>query len=950
MKLTLFKFFSALLICVSGMVNAQLFQHFNKSNGLQGNSIYRLYQDQEGFIWLNGPNGISRFDGNTFRHFNTRNGLPRNEIWNLLPDQKGKMWFFTKSNRLGYIKNDRVFSFPNPENIPFYPQQMYQSDTLTVFYSLNPSQPKYFYLEDNHWSVLSTPQKKGYFIDIHRKIFYRYQDHQFTVCDSTGKDLFSIPELKENFANEKRQLNDSLFVQVFENQILYLNTKRLSYKIFPLPESIQTGRVTLFENQIQISGEKQLYLFDLHFKLLKIFPSPQDTDAIFHFLDRDENLWVASLSKGLFFYPKMNESIQTYFGEQGIKDLLVFNKQVYLQTEGDGYFSLSTASAQPNRVLDYGEIGQMNLTHQGKGIAITNTREIYTRFADEKGNIRVKPKSGITILDFYKEKWYNVGLMNLEISEDLMQVNRTLSFDASQHIKATAQYLYSGGVDGLKIWREDDFVPFITKDSLHLKTITRLELLDDNNLLAGTENHGLYLINQTETKQLSDTGGETIKNLFAENKNRIWIVTSSCLIRLQSTNFWKETPKQDLFCRPFILLKDELNAVAVLDSTLFLATNKGLLSLPYKDIFNIPTSEFYLKSITFNQDELKKNPSYLYKSDNHLNVQLATLQFLPYQYHSYEYRLLPTQTEWQKIEGENITLSGFEPGNYKAEFRQLGDESGVLQYGFVITPRWWQSTWFYILLVVCVLAATILVVLTVVKNHYRRKEKRLEQLRMQTEHELHALRSQMNPHFIFNSLNAIQFYLNSKGPELSEKYLIDFSKLIRMIFEYSAKKTVTIAEEMRLLQSYLELEKMRFGDKLSYHLYCDASIDPQQWQIPSLLLQPIVENAVNHGIFHSPKLGIIHLKFIKKNANTLLITIEDNGLGIAKTQAIYHNSLNKHASKSTQILKNRIALLNQIGAYEIKHEITDLSNEGKNGTSVELNIAYLKNEIPHENS
>lgn len=943
MKFTLFKLLSVLLICVSSSVNAQLFHHFTKANGLQGNGVYRLYQDRKGFIWLNSPNGISRFDGSSFRHFNTRNGLPRNEIWNLLPDQKDRMWFFTKSNRLGFIQNDRVISFPNPENVPFYPQQMYQSDTLTAFYSRNPSNPKYFHFENNNWSVMTAPQKKGHFIDIRRKIFYRSKDNQFTVCDSTGKDLLSIPELKENLGNEKRQLNDSIFVNVFENQILYLNTKRLSYKIYSLPQPIQTGRVTLFENQIQVSSVKQLLVFDLRFNLVKTYPTPKNVDAIFHFLDRDKNLWVATMNDGLFFYPKMNGVIRTLFPGKSIKDVLVFNHQLYVHTAQDGYFSLSSETAQPKFVMDIGKIGQMNLSHQGKGLVITNNQKIYTHLPrEQKGNLKVKPTPELTVLNFHNGKWYNVGLKNLEISKDFTQVHRILNFDASQHLKATAQHLYSGGVDGLKIWQADDFVPFITQDSLHLKTITRLDLLNENNLLAGTENHGLYLINQAGTKQISDTGGETVKHIFTESKNRVWVVTSSCLFRLQSTDFWSATPKPDVFCHPFILFKDQLNAVAILDNTLFLATNKGLLSLPYNEIFNIPVSDFYLKSIAFNQEEINNNTSYLYKPENHLSVQLATLQFLPYEHVQYEYRLLPTQTEWQKIEGDNITLSGFEPGTYVAEFRQLGDIYNVLQCGFVITPRWWQSKWFYILLVVCVLASTTLIVLAVVKNHYRRKEKRLEQLRRQTEHELHALRSQMNPHFIFNSLNAIQFYLNSKGPELSEKYLIDFSKLIRMIFEYSAKKTVTIAEEMKLLHSYLELERMRFGDKLAFHLYCDSKIDPQQWKIPSLLLQPIVENAVNHGIFHSPNLGIIDIKFIKKNAQTIVITIEDNGLGVAKTQAIYKNSLNKHASKSTQILKNRIALLNQIGAFKILYEITDLSTEGKSGTSVHLEIAHFK--------
>ncbi|MDP2058937.1 MAG: histidine kinase, partial [Flavobacteriaceae bacterium] len=248
-----------------------------------------------------------------------------------------------------------------------------------------------------------------------------------------------------------------------------------------------------------------------------------------------------------------------------------------------------------------------------------------------------------------------------------------------------------------------------------------------------------------------------------------------------------------------------------------------------------------------------------------------------------------------------------------------------------------------IVLFLLILALTTAVVVAIVKNRYKQKEKRIDQLRMQTEHQLHALRSQMNPHFIFNSLNAIQFYLNSKGPELSEKYLIDFSKLIRIIFEFSDKKTVNLSEEITFLQLYLEVEKMRFGEKLSYHIHTDPKLNKEHLKIPSLLLQPIVENAVNHGIFHSPNLGFIKIKFIEKGSQSLEITIEDNGVGFAKTQSIYKNSLNKHPSKSTQILKNRIDLLNQTGQFYIEYSVQDLENKITSGTRVTLNISPSKN-------
>lgn len=944
MKINILSCFLTFVLGVMMPLQAQVYQHFTKENGLQGHSIYRVYQDSSGFIWLASPDGVSRFDGTSFIHFNAQNGLPNNDIWQLLPDNKNRIWYFTKAQQLGYIKNDKIFKFANQENIPFYPQHLYQSDTLVGFYSRNPSNPKYFYLADTLWKTLPTQKTWGHYLDLTRKYFYSYRNAHMLIVDSAGKQLLSIPDLEKDSEHDKRQVNDSIFINLYDDQILYVNTKRLDYKLFKLPKPLKTSRVTLFDNQIQVSSEDQLYLFDLNLNLLNTYTSPKKVEAIFHFLDRDHNLWVATLNDGLYFFPKMNRELQTFFPDERIKNVLVFNHELYVHTDQKGYFKFSSQNSIPKKILDFGVVGQMNLTHQGKGIVMINNDEIYTQLPNEKeGKIHKTPQKYLSELSFHNGNWFNVGLSTLKISKDFTQAKEILPYDASQHITATQNELFVGGVNGLKIWQEPNFRPFITQDSLHLRTITGLEWLDENRVLVGTENRGLYVVSAPESKKLLDTKGEIVKHIFVENKTHIWIVSNSCLIRLQSDDFWeKGVTGQDRFCYPFLLLQNGLNAFAILDQTLYLATDKGLLSLPYDDVFSIPKSEFYVKSISFNQEDFSPGAQYTFDPANNLNIQLATLQYLPHQPQVYEYRLLPNQQKWIQLENNNLTLSGFEPDNYTLELRQVGLKSSRKLYKFEIVPKWWQSKFFNIVLLLSIIALTSVIAIFIVKSRFKIKERRLEQLKTQTEHELHALRSQMNPHFIFNSLNAIQFYLNDKGTELTEKYLIIFSKLIRMIFEYSGKKTVTLTEEIQLLQSYLELEKMRFGDKLSFYIFTDSKIDSDQCEIPSLLLQPIVENAVNHGIFHSDKLGLISIKFNRKNEQTLEVVIEDNGVGMAKTRAIYENSFNKHTSKSTQILQNRIDLLNQTGQFYIEYRVQDLENKITSGTRVTLIISLSK--------
>lgn len=209
------------------------------------------------------------------------------------------------------------------------------------------------------------------------------------------------------------------------------------------------------------------------------------------------------------------------------------------------------------------------------------------------------------------------------------------------------------------------------------------------------------------------------------------------------------------------------------------------------------------------------------------------------------------------------------------------------------------------------------------------------------EQELYALRSQMNPHFVFNSLNSIQYYITQNELELSEKYLVRFSKLIRMFFEFSSHKTITIQQEINLLNGYLEIEKMRFGEEFNFFIKVNEKLKKQTQKIPTMLLQPIVENAVNHGVFHNKKEGIITVLFDYISEKEFSVIIKDNGIGIEKAQKIKANSKRNHKSKSIEILKNRILLLNDSKQWEITYKSTSSSYTDKQGTKVLLTFTEL---------
>ncbi|GAL82291.1 sensor histidine kinase [Algibacter lectus] len=162
-----------------------------------------------------------------------------------------------------------------------------------------------------------------------------------------------------------------------------------------------------------------------------------------------------------------------------------------------------------------------------------------------------------------------------------------------------------------------------------------------------------------------------------------------------------------------------------------------------------------------------------------------------------------------------------------------------------------------------------------------------------SELQLKALRFQMNPHFVFNSLSAIQYYIGENNFEASETYLVKFSKLIRQFFELSKENEISLATEISVLNNYLEIEKLRFKEKLNFTINIDEKLDKESITIPTMLLQPILENAVNHGgVFNKMDNGLITLNFVNISPLAFKVEIIDDGVGFVNTKKGHTRKLN----------------------------------------------------------
>ncbi len=228
------------------------------------------------------------------------------------------------------------------------------------------------------------------------------------------------------------------------------------------------------------------------------------------------------------------------------------------------------------------------------------------------------------------------------------------------------------------------------------------------------------------------------------------------------------------------------------------------------------------------------------------------------------------------------------------------------------------------------------------KYEAEKREAELKEARLQhTESELKALKAQMNPHFIFNALNSIQeiFFLGDK--RLANKHLSQFSQLTRKILHASGKAYISLHEEIEMLQQYLSLEALRFGNDFNYIIETAEAIDIYSLELPPLLIQPYVENAVKHGLMHKATNRKLQLYFsINEAENILLATIEDNGIGRTAAEKINQNKQRMGQSFASEATAKRLSLINHNTPEKTAVVYTDLTDENNNalGTRVEIAI------------
>jgi ligand-binding sensor domain-containing protein/two-component sensor histidine kinase len=331
-------------------------------------------------------------------------------------------------------------------------------------------------------------------------------------------------------------------------------------------------------------------------------------------------------------------------------------------------------------------------------------------------------------------------------------------------------------------------------------------------------------------------------------------------------------------------------------------------------------------------------------NENFLQFIFSALLYNNGNKNQYAYMLEGADKDWIYSGQKNtVTYSGLKPGAYYFKVKAANSDGlwgDITIVKIIIKQPFYLSWWFITLGILTIIG------LSYWWNRFRitqtkKEEKVKAQFQQQiAETEMKALRAQMNPHFIFNSLNSIQKYILKNEHFAASQYLTKFSRLIRLILDHSNQSTILLSSELDLLKLYVEMESLRFDDKFTYTIAVAPGITMETAAIPSMLIQPYIENAIWHGLLHKEEKGTLTITFTKEVNNVLKVGIEDNGVGREQAAVLKSKQVLKKKSFGMQITEDRIAIINRTLQTNATAEIIDLkdANNQAVGTKVILHI------------
>jgi hypothetical protein len=932
---------AALLLLLWNWSNAQQYINYNISDGLPSNNVYRMTQDNQGFIWVITDKGMAKFDGKVFKTFTTRNGLPTNDIWDITVTPDNRVWYFTKSAVLGYIENDEVYQLKTcTEN-----KTMYPSTTLQIGDQIALGQNSWFYFGDGCW-----------------------QDFTETALDENATIIQNNPLLAgmNPLSNEQKELafgsvmrtikeardstrfyhvtrtKDSLCGMLYSNGYTLVNLKnglvidREFRNIFSKDHPDFT-RIHFLNDEIQITGFNFVSKLDENYKMRSVVQIPEKLQSYFSMIDRSGNIWSATFTNGIYMLPQAKRNIVYDLEFDKVDKIAKSGDKIIANVYDKGFYEYDSSR---KKFIPY--IQKNGFIFSADFIDSLNIH-LYTTQHQTIGVFENKHKVlfsnsglGIRKLVYLNERLYgnnSAGLVEL----DKTSFKKTSLFD---QVGITDLLVLDNGIllatsTGLKYFSHNSIDPVNAGDKNLQNPMLNLARLDDTRVVIGTDGFGAYISDLKTSKLLAGTEFLSIEDIYIENET-IWLATEQGILKYIKKDTGFELIS--VFDESDGLPSRKVNSVSIINDSIFASTDNGIAIFHKDKKKQSQLLDIFINEAGYNDEPiLKTKRVFPYKNKSTVFIEVSSIDFTEGNRSpvSYQYRLLPVQAEWVETSSPAIDFTSLSPDDYQFQIK-YGEQ--IKSLNFIILPLWWQRTGVQLFLVICTVLIAGFVLLRIRKHELAKRMAKVLTEKKMAEFELYALRSQMNPHFVFNSLAAIQYYINNNDIETSEAYLVRFSRLIRQYFEFSKETEISLLKECELLENYLIIEKLRFKDRLNYAITIDPKIDPESVSIPVMLLQPIVENAVNHGIFNKVGPGKICVNFIQNTENAITVEITDDGIGFKA-----ENTEKTAKVNSSQIIEERIYHLNRSGNWDISWSVKSLYNEGdERGACVRFRIQKIK--------
>jgi len=948
---------------IPGLIN------FNENDGLNSSYTYRLKQDDNGFIWIGSDNGLFRFDGKEFKRYGKEEGLRNIDVITCEPLSNGEIFIMPYLNDFAYLKNGKIFNYP----INLYlKNQFTNSFPLTNrdksrLYLYNPSNPRNIFIYEN-----GKVKKEFISINYEKKdlIAFKYDFRLHTlflknnVTDTviaynlSNKKEKKIGTVKGDFVCEKNGLlvfNDKKTINIYHLRSSNLISKINSYKLdddFIYASIDKNNKLwinlakggALYFNQSLLSTEEMK-------APIRVLEEYTINNVL---VDKDDNVWFNSRSNGLFFiargsfnsYISMHKSNNSEYIKAIAKDgnniILGYNKSsgafykngqiIKIDIDRDNKKENRTVYANGNKLI-FGLSDKVVIYDISKKRSFTYPYSSKNIVPYEKDSVLLCTSHGLLVYNLRTDKIKNV-----------------LSERTYTAVSCTKDSLFVGNFSDLYKFNIKTKAKKIFLAGYYFTDIKKLQ---KDYYIGGTNLNGIIVFNNKgillKITKIDGLLSDQIKKIDVESSNVFWASTNSGISRI-------EVNKNNVHINNFTyadgLPSNVTSGCVVKNDTVFVATSKGLGIFVIKNWVNqkkIINKKVIINSIRVDDKEYF-NPNTKLQSLP-LNDVIFNLSFLDYPSQGkigYKYKVKGLSESWQTINSSRIILSSIPPGKYIFQVIGLGHNGRqsytTTEFPFEILPHFWQTLWFKLLSII-----SVLIILHILSNLYFRKQ-RQEKLRIlyhqkkNAELELQAIKAQVNPHFIYNCLNSIQFLLCKGEYKETENYLDTFGLLMRKTLHYSEKTFISIAEETEYLSLYMDMEKLKENEFFDYEINVSPNVN-KNCVIPSLLIQPFVENSIKHGFCGlKGRTGHIKVSFDCKDG-MLSIRIEDNGKGFKSAEEI--SATNN--SFGLKLSKKRIETFKQLFDTNIILEIINLSEEyKKNGTHINLYITPYDNKCTNQ--